>query len=213
MAGATTRAVAGPSGDDGVRRYLQELAVHSLLTAADEVALGRAIAAGRDASATLAAAADLAPDERRRLREIVTTAEAARERFIASNLRLVVSIAKRYQTQAMPLPDVIQEGNLGLMRAVEKFEPERGFKFSTYATWWIRQAITRAIADKGRTIRVPAHVSEALSVIGRTTQTLQRTLGRDPSIEELADATGFRPERVADYQSAVHETISLSAPI
>src|SRR3954452_23854359 len=213
MAGATTRAVAGRSGDDGVRRYLQELAVHSLLTAADEVALGRAIAAGRDASATLAAAADLAPDERRRLREIVTTAEAARERFIASNLRLVVSIAKRYQTQAMPLPDVIQEGNLGLMRAVEKFEPERGFKFSTYATWWIRQAITRAIADKGRTIRVPAHVSEALASMARTSMTLQRQLGREPTVPELAEATGMRPDRIADYLGAVHETVSLSAPL
>jgi RNA polymerase primary sigma factor len=124
-----------------------------------------------------------------------------------------VSIAKRYQTAAMPLPDVIQEGNLGLMRAVEKFEPERGFKFSTYATWWIRQAITRAIADKSRTIRVPAHVSEALGVIARTSATLQRTLGREPTIVELATATGLRPDRVADYQAAVHETVSLSAPI
>jgi RNA polymerase sigma factor (sigma-70 family) len=184
-----------------------------LLTAADEVALGRTIALGRDAAGKLAATRAKTLAERRRLTALVNDGEAARERFIAANLRLVVSIAKRYQTATMPLQDVIQEGNLGLMRAVEKFEPERGFKFSTYATWWIRQAITRAIADKGRTIRVPAHVSEALSVIGRTTQTLQRQLGRDPSIEELAEATGLRPERVVDYQGAVHETVSLSAPI
>src|SRR4051812_28728386 len=213
MGGTATRTVNRPAGDDGVRRYLQELAVHALLTSADEVALGRAIATGREAAIVLATRRQMPAAERRRLAALVVEGDAARERFIAANLRLVVSIAKRYQTATMPLQDVIQEGNLGLMRAVEKFEPERGFKFSTYATWWIRQAITRAIADKGRTIRVPAHVSEALSVLGRTTQTLQRTLGRDPSIEELADATGFRPERVADYQSAVHETISLSAPI
>jgi RNA polymerase sigma factor (sigma-70 family) len=213
MAGATRAAAPRASGDDGVRRYLHELSAHTLLTSADEVALGRAIALGRDAAGELSSTKAKTIAERRRLTALVNEGEAARERFISANLRLVVSIAKRYQTATMPLPDVIQEGNLGLMRAVEKFEPERGFKFSTYATWWIRQAITRAIADKGRTIRVPAHVSEALSVIGRTTVSLQRQLGRDPSIEELAEATGFRPERVADYQAAVHETVSLSAPI
>jgi RNA polymerase sigma factor (sigma-70 family) len=201
------------TGDDGVRRYLHELAAHQLLTAADELELGRAIAVGRDAAAALAAKPGMAAAERRRLLELVATGDAARERFIAANLRLVVSIAKRYQSAAMPLPDVIQEGNLGLMRAVEKFEPERGFKFSTYATWWIRQAITRAIADKGRTIRVPAHVSEALGVLTRTSAGLQRKLGREPTIMELAEATGLRPDRVADYQAAVHETVSLSAPI
>jgi RNA polymerase primary sigma factor len=200
---------ARPSGDDGVRRYLQELAVHQLLTSADEVALGRAIAVGREAAARLTAG----DGDTEELRALVAAGESARERFIAANLRLVVSIAKRYQTASMPLQDVIQEGNLGLMRAVEKFEPERGFKFSTYATWWIRQAITRAIADKGRTIRVPAHVSEALGVLARTGATLQRQLGREPTVAELADATGLRADRVVDYQAAVHETISLSAPI
>ena len=202
-----------PSGDDGVRRYLQELSVHSLLTGADEVELGRRIAVGREASIALASGPAIPASERRRLQALVSTGDIARERFIAANLRLVVSIAKRYQTPTMPLQDVIQEGNLGLMRAVEKFEPERGFKFSTYATWWIRQAITRAMADKGRTIRVPAHVSEALSMLGRTAATLHRQLGREPTVDELAEATGLRPDRVADYQAAVHETISLSSPI
>jgi len=196
------------SGDDGVRRYLSELGAHALLTQRDELELGRAIAAGRAAAARLAAGERSAD-----LHRLAEEGEAARERFIAANLRLVVSIAKRYQTPAMPLPDVIQEGNLGLMRAVEKFEPERGFKFSTYATWWIRQAITRAIADKGRTIRVPAHVSEALAVLARTTAALGRELGRDPTVEELAEATGFPIQRVEDYRVAVHETVSLSAPI
>ncbi|MEN3271409.1 MAG: polymerase primary sigma factor, partial [Actinomycetota bacterium] len=178
----------------------------------DEVELGRTIAIGREAAAALGVSSPTAA-ERRRLQRLVADGDAARERFIAANLRLVVSIAKRYQSTTMPLLDVIQEGNLGLMRAVEKFEPERGFKFSTYATWWIRQAITRAIADKGRTIRVPAHVSEALSSIARTAAGLQRQLGREPTIMELAEATGMRPDRVADYQAAVHETVSLSAPI
>jgi RNA polymerase primary sigma factor len=197
-----------PSGDDGVRRYLSELGAHALLTQRDELELGRAIAAGRAAAARLAAGERTAE-----LRRLVATGDAARERFIGANLRLVVSIAKRYQTPTMPLPDVIQEGNLGLMRAVEKFEPERGFKFSTYATWWIRQAITRAIADKGRTIRVPAHVSEALAVLARTTAALARDLGRDPTVEELAEATGFPIQRIEDYRVAVHDTVSLSAPI
>ena len=210
--GATTSTAARASGDDGVRRYLHELAAHQLLTAADELALGRAIATGREAAAALARGRPTGA-ERRRLQALVDEGDRARERFIAANLRLVVSIAKRYQSVAMPLQDVIQEGNLGLMRAVEKFEPERGFKFSTYATWWIRQAITRAIADKGRTIRVPAHVSEALAVLGRTGAILYRQLGREPTVLELAEATGLRPERVADYQAAVHETVSLSAPI
>src|SRR5690349_3275011 len=196
VAGATTRAMGSP-GEDGVRRYLQELSAHRLLTSADEMALGRAIALGRDAAAALAAH-EHPVAERRRLQALVDAGDVARERFIAANLRLVVSIAKRYQTTSMPLQDVIQEGNLGLMRAVEKFEPERGFKFSTYATWWIRQAITRAIADKGRTIRVPAHVSEALSSMARTAAGLQRQLGREPTVPELAEATGMRPDRVAD---------------
>jgi RNA polymerase sigma factor (sigma-70 family) len=213
MAAAPRSTAARPAGDDGVRRYLHELSAHPLLTAADEVALGRAVAAGRDAAIALAAKASHTAADRRRLQALVVEGDAARERFIAANLRLVVSIAKRYQSASMPLQDVIQEGNLGLMRAVEKFEAERGFKFSTYATWWIRQAITRAIADKGRTIRVPAHVSEALSVLARTGTTLQRSLGREPTILELSEATGIRPDRVADYQSAVHDTVSLSAPI
>ncbi|MEA3056346.1 MAG: polymerase primary sigma factor [Actinomycetota bacterium] len=212
MRGTAARATT-PLGEDGVRRYLSELSAHALLTGTDEVDLGRAIAVGRDAAAALAASPTPAGADRRRLQRLVADGDAARERFIAANLRLVVSIAKRYQSSTMPLLDVIQEGNLGLMRAVEKFEPERGFKFSPYATWWIRQAITRAIADKGRTIRVPAHVSEALSSMARTAAGLQRQLGREPTIMELAEATGMRPDRVADYQAAVHETVSLSAPI
>src|SRR5437867_7283524 len=133
--------MSGTSGEDLLRRYLQEVAVHPLLTASDEQDLGARIAAGRDAAERLRSDDPLTPAARRKLRAIVHTGEDARERFIASNLRLVVSIAKRYQGSGLPLLDLIQEGNLGLMRAVEKFEPVRGFKFSTYATWWIRQAV------------------------------------------------------------------------
>jgi RNA polymerase primary sigma factor len=189
----------GPSGgEDALRRYLQEVGAHPLLTSADEVELGARIAGGRVPDASPAAVAD---------------AEAARERFIAANLRLVVSIAKRYQSSGLPLLDLVQEGNLGLMRAVEKFEPERGFKFSTYATWWIRQAVTRAIADKGRTIRVPAHVGDAIAVVNRVTAELSRVHGREPTMAELCRASGLRPERVLELRAAVHDVVSLSAPL
>ena len=191
MAGTT-------GGVDTLRRYLQEVGTHPLLTAADESELGGLIAAGREPDvdeATRAAGA------------------AARERFIASNLRLVVSIAKRYQSSGLPLLDLVQEGNLGLIRAVEKFEPERGFKFSTYATWWIRQAITRAIADKGRTIRVPGHVGDALAALNRTAAELSREHGREPSIDELVRMTGMPADRIADLRAAVHDVVSLSAPL
>ena len=191
MAGTT-------GGEDALRRYLQEVGSHPLLTAADESELGARIAAGR------APGADDA---------VRTAGEAARERFIRSNLRLVVSIAKRYQSSGLPLLDLVQEGNLGLMRAVEKFEPERGFKFSTYATWWIRQAITRAIADKGRTIRVPGHVGDAIAVLNRVTTELVRIHGREPSLDELSRATGHRPERILELRAALHDVVSLSAPL
>jgi RNA polymerase primary sigma factor len=189
----------GPSGgEDALRRYLQEVGAHPLLTAADESELGARIAAGRAPGATPEAVAD---------------ADAARHRFIAANLRLVVSIAKRYQSSGLPLLDLVQEGNLGLMRAVEKFEPERGFRFSTYATWWIRQSVTRAIADKGRTIRVPAHVGDAIAVVNRVSVELNRIHGREPTMDELAHASGLRPERIVELRSAVHEVVSLSAPL
>jgi RNA polymerase primary sigma factor len=204
------RSVDRRGGEDTIRRYLHEIGGHDLLTAADEVVLGEAIARGRAAEASLPGARGA---EAARLRALVDAAEQARQRFIAANLRLVVSIAKRYQSSGMPLLDLVQEGNLGLMRAVDKFDHQRGFKFSTYATWWIRQAITRAIADKGRTIRVPAHVGDALASLGRARVELERSLGREPDVDELAHATGMRPERVAEYQHAVHEVVSLSAPL
>jgi RNA polymerase primary sigma factor len=200
-------------GDDSVRRYLVQLGAHPLLTAADEVELGRAIAAGVAAAAELADGAATGA-RARELRQLVAAGEAARQRFIAANLRLVVSIAKRYTSVAgLPLGDLIQEGNLGLMRAVDKFDAGKGFKFSTYATWWIRQAITRAMADKGRTIRVPAHVGDIVSALARTTADLTRDLGREPTVAEVATASGYRVEQVLDYRSVMPDMVSLSAPL
>ena len=198
--------------DDLVRRYLDELGAFPLLAASDEVELGLAIERGREAERRLEEGG-LRASERAALTEDARVGAEARRRFIQSNLRLVVSIAKRYQASGLPLLDLIQEGNLGLMRAVEKFDPRRGFKFSTYATWWIRQAITRAIADKGRTIRVPAHVAEAIAQLGRVGQALTRSLGREPDLDELAGAAGLTTARVLELQQAALDLVSLSAPI
>jgi RNA polymerase primary sigma factor len=190
--------MARPGGEDALRRYLHEVAQHPLLTAAEEVELARCIAAGRADGATV--------DERR-------SASQARDRFITANLRLVVSIAKRYQASGYPLVDLIQEGNIGLMKAVEKFDGERGFKFSTYATWWIRQAISRAIADKARPIRVPSHVGDALAALNRTAAELASRLGREPTVAELSTLSGVAPERIVELRAAVHHVVSLSSPI
>jgi RNA polymerase primary sigma factor len=197
-------------GELTLRRYLHEVGSHPLLSAADETTLGTAIAAGRAAEQELGTTT---ATDRAALEGTVDAGVRARERFIAANLRLVVSVAKRYQAAGVPSLDLIQEGNLGLMRAVDKFEPERGFKFSTYATWWIRQSITRAIADKGRTIRVPAHVGDAIAVLNRATLELTRRAGREPTLAELVTATGMRADRILDLRTAVHEVVSLSAPL
>jgi RNA polymerase sigma factor (sigma-70 family) len=197
------------AGEDLVRQYLREIGTYDLLTAADEVELAQAIEAGTEARAVLEADGSLTPADRRRLQVELAHGEAATKRFIQSNLRLVVSIAKRYQSSGLPLLDLVQEGNLGLMRAVEKFDHRKGFKFSTYATWWIRQAISRAIADKGRTIRVPVHMVETVAQVGRAATRLTRALGRDATPQEIANETGLTPERVVEAQRVGPDPVSL----
>jgi RNA polymerase sigma factor (sigma-70 family) len=196
---------------DLTRRYLAELGSYPLLTAEEEVMLAQAIEAGRNAEEILAdESVKLDKRTRKQLESDVEVAGEARRRFIQSNLRLVVSIAKRYQGTGLALLDLIQEGNLGLMRAVEKFDHRKGFKFSTYATWWIRQAIGRGIADKGRTIRLPSHLIDTMTAISRTSAVLLKTLGREPTVDEIAAETGLAPDKVELALKAAPDLVSLS---
>ncbi|RME13556.1 MAG: sigma-70 family RNA polymerase sigma factor [Ardenticatenia bacterium] len=201
--------------DDNMALYLREISSIPLLTPQEESALAEAIVRGREAAAQLEAGGDhsLDPDEEARLRALIREGECARDHLIKANFRLVVSIAKRYMGQGVSLLDLIQEGNIGLMRAVERFDHTRGYKFSTYATWWIRQAITRAVADQGRTIRLPVHMHERLNRIHREQRRLMQELERPPTVEELADACDLSPEQVAHALNVSHRTVSLASPM
>lgn len=202
---------------DPVRMYLKEIGKVDLLTAADEVDLAMKIEAGLEASNKLEAAEngeiELTRAEMRRLTRVENVGLEAKQALISANLRLVVSIAKRYVGRGMLFLDLIQEGNLGLIRAVEKFDYEKGFKFSTYATWWIRQAITRAIADQARTIRIPVHMVETINKLVRIQRQLLQELGRDPSPEEIGEKMGLTAERVREIQKISQEPVSLETPI
>jgi RNA polymerase primary sigma factor len=199
---------------DLMRQYLREIGAYPLLSGPDEVALATAMEAGCEAQAELVAAGDgMDASRRSELKRISADGRDARERFIQSNLRLVVSIAKRYQPAGLPLLDLVQEGNLGLMRAVDKFDHRRGFKFSTYATWWIRQAVSRAIADKGRTIRVPVHMVETVSQVAKSASLLSRRNGREPTVEEISEETGLSPERVKEAQRVARDPVSIFEPV
>ena len=198
--------------DDAVRLYLREIGRVPLLNAQTEVQLAKAIERGRLAVEALADPAG-AKDQRRALREDAVAGERARGYMIEANLRLVVSIAKKYAGRGMSLLDLIEEGNLGLMKAVEKFDHERGFKFSTYATWWIRQAISRAIADQSRTIRLPVHIVEKLTKLRNVMPRLEQELGRAPNLDEIAEAAGMSSERVHEIMIACRGTLSLETPI
>ena len=200
--------------EDLVRQYLREIGAYPLLSAADEVALGAAVQAGREAAGELSTAGKALTSARRRhLERAAAIGDEARRQFIQANLRLVVSIAKRYQSVGLPLLDLVQEGNLGLIRAVEKFEPSRGCKFSTYATWWIRQSISRAIADKARTIRVPVHMLDTVRRVNKATARQAEVLGREPSVEEVAADAGLSPDAVEDARGLLPDPVSINMPI
>jgi RNA polymerase primary sigma factor len=199
---------------DPVRMYLKEIGRVSLLTADQEKDLARRIEAGVEAEERLKSEGQkLSPEEAARLRELVEDGRRAKKQLIEANLRLVVSIAKRYVGRGMLFLDLIQEGNLGLIRAVEKFDWRKGYKFSTYATWWIRQAITRAIADQARTIRIPVHMVETINKLVRIQRQLLQELGREPTAEEIAREMGVTPERVREIQKISQEPVSLETPI
>ncbi len=202
---------------DPVRMYLKEIGKVDLLTADEEVHLAMKIEAGTEASEKLEAAEngeiELTRAEQRRLMRIEQVGLDAKQQLISANLRLVVSIAKRYVGRGMLFLDLIQEGNLGLIRAVEKFDYTKGFKFSTYATWWIRQAITRAIADQARTIRIPVHMVETINKLIRVQRQLLQDLGRDPTPEEIGAEMGMSPDRVREIQKISQEPVSLETPI
>ena len=199
--------------EDLVRLYLNEIGRYPLLTKADEERLGSAVALGLEAAAELAGGATLSPARRRQLRARVVAGERATTEFCQANLRLVVSIAKRYQASGLPLLDLVQEGNLGLLHAVEKFDYKKGFKFSTYATWWIRQAITRGIANTGRTIRLPVHAGDLVNRVQRAQARLEAQLGRRPAPEEVAAEVGLTPGRVVEVLAMSTEAVSISAPL
>ena len=198
---------------DLVRIYLREIGRVPLLTAEDEVELAKAIEAGLFAEEKLGGGFPILGAVHGDLELLVGEGIRAKQRLIEANLRLVVSIAKRYIGRGLVFLDLIQEGNLGLIRAVEKFDYTRGYKFSTYATWWIRQAITRAIADQARTIRVPVHMVETINKLARVQRQLHQELGREATADEIAAEMGLEPERVAEIQRIAQEPVSLQSPI
>ncbi|QRK93421.1 RNA polymerase sigma factor [Saccharopolyspora erythraea] len=202
---------------DSVRAYLKQIGKVALLNAEEEVELAKRIEAGLYAAERLRQAEEaeerLAMQMRRDLRWIVRDGERAKNHLLEANLRLVVSLAKRYTGRGMAFLDLIQEGNLGLIRAVEKFDYTKGYKFSTYATWWIRQAITRAMADQARTIRIPVHMVEVINKLGRIQRELLQDLGREPTPEELAKEMDITPEKVLEIQQYAREPISLDQTI
>jgi RNA polymerase primary sigma factor len=202
-----------PVTSDLVRIYLREIGRVPLLTAEDEVELAKSIEAGLFAEEKLAGGLPCAAADRPELALLAAEGLRAKQRLIEANLRLVVSIAKRYIGRGLGFLDLIQEGNLGLIRAVEKFDYTKGYKFSTYATWWIRQAITRAIADQARTIRIPVHMVETINKMARVQRQLHQDLGREATADEIAAEMGMPADRVAEIQRIAQEPVSLQAPI
>lgn len=197
--------------DDTIGLYLKEVGRVPLLTAEEEVELAQRIERGRLAREELAKG-NVNPRRRQELQRLIEDGWAAREHLITANSRLVISVAKKYMGRGVPFLDLIQEGNIGLIRAAKKFDYRRGHKFSTYATWWIRQAVTRAIADQGRTIRVPVHMGDQINKLLRVQHQLTQRLGRDPSVEELANALEVTPQKVENMIQVARRPLSLETP-
>jgi RNA polymerase primary sigma factor len=199
--------------DDSISLYLKEIGRIPLLTAEQEVSLAKRMEAGRNARRRLSKDGKLLAEEHQHLRELVKDGQAAQEHLIKANSRLVVSVAKKYVGRGVPFLDLIQEGNIGLIRAVKKFDYRRGYKFSTYATWWIRQAVTRAIADQGRTIRVPVHMYEQINRLARVSRQLVQELSRDPTVAEIAEELGVSPKKVERIIKVSRRPLSLEMPV
>ena len=221
MTSATTRSDRRTEADsdgqspsaDLVRVYLNGIGKTALLNAEDEVELSKRIEAGLYAKHVLATKKRMGPVRKADLATIVAEGEAARAHLLEANLRLVVSLAKRYTGRGMPLLDLIQEGNLGLIRAMEKFDYAKGFKFSTYATWWIRQAITRGMADQSRTIRLPVHLVEQVNKLARIKRELHQQLGREATLEELAEESGIPAHKIEELLDHSRDPVSLDMPV
>ena len=208
------RSTDGIDGKDAVGLYLDAIAKTPLLTAVGEVELARAIEAGLFAQKILdgeATSSIQATDDE--LAEIAAEGERAMQQFVQANLRLVVSVARKYGRSQMPLLDLVQEGNTGLIRAVEKFDYAKGFKFSTYATWWVRQAISRGIAQQGRIVRLPVHVAEQVNQVSAVRRNLERQLGREPELAEIAEELGLEESKVVDLLRYSRDHVSLDAPV
>lgn len=210
----------GIDGKDAVGLYLEGIAKTPLLTAAEEVELAKTIEVGLYAEKIRSGEVTSAERGKRAKRPsedelefLVEDGRRALQRFVTANLRLVVSVARKYGRSQMPLLDLVQEGNTGLIRAVEKFDYTKGFKFSTYGTWWVRQSISRGIAQQGRIVRLPVHVAEQVNQVGAVRRTLERRLGRDPELEEIADEMGIEVDRVMDLIRYGREHVSLDAPV
>jgi RNA polymerase primary sigma factor len=202
----------GIESDDVISMYMREVGTIPLLSAEDEKELALTLREGRTAQALLTKG-DLSPRQRERLEQKVRDGERARARFIEANSRLVISIARKYLGRGLPLSDLMQEGNLGLIKAVERFDPDRGHRFSTYATWWIRQAVLRAVADQGRTIRLPAHIVDELNRVHRTRKQLAQELGREATDDELAEELEVPADRVRDLLHVAGQPLSLETPV
>ncbi len=198
---------------DSVRLYLREIGQVPLLTLEQEQELARDIARGQAADERLQSGEELSPAEREQLHLESARGDEARQKMAAANLRLVVSIAKRYRDRGLPLLDLIQEGSLGLLRAIEKFDVDKGFKFSTYATWWIKQALSRALADQSRLVRLPVHLGETLNRIQATRRHLTQKLGRDPNDAELAVEMGMSEEKLRELRRTAQDPVSLATPV